>query len=94
MHQDSAEKRWVPPRAEDFLATDQEKERCSEVLMRSTNGLWYDVKHAECSGRLLKQLRGAVVKRSYVESARLGGGKETTNGSEGAVAALGVMLVD
>jgi hypothetical protein len=40
MHQDPSEKGWVPSRVEDFLATDQEKRRCGEILMRSTLGLW------------------------------------------------------
>ena len=75
MHQDSSEKRWVPSRPEDFLATDQEKERCTEVLGRFTNGLWDDVKQTDGCNRLPKQLREAVLKRSYVESAKLGATK-------------------
>jgi hypothetical protein len=39
MHQDPSEKGWVPSRAEDFLATSEEKRGCGEVLMRSTLGL-------------------------------------------------------
>jgi hypothetical protein len=40
MHQNPLEKGWVPSRVEDFLATDQEKRKGEEILMRSTLGLW------------------------------------------------------
>ena len=40
MHQDPSEKGWLRSRIEDFLATDQEKRKCGEILMRSTLGLW------------------------------------------------------
>ena len=42
LYQTPSEKGWVPSRAEDFLATDQQRERCREVLMRSALGLWGD----------------------------------------------------
>jgi hypothetical protein len=44
MHQHPWEKGWVPSWVEDFLATDQEKRRCGEILMRSTLGLWDGLK--------------------------------------------------
>jgi hypothetical protein len=54
----------VPSRAEDFLATDRERERCREALMRSTLGLWGRAEEVErmhgarCEARGERRTRG------------------------------------
>lgn len=71
MHQDPREKGWVPSLREDFLATDGERERCAERLMRSRHGLWDMGSGAGgSSAQPSQRLRGGVVgKRSWMEDA-------------------------
>jgi hypothetical protein len=64
LHQNPEEKGWVPSRPEDFLATDEERERCKEILMRSALGRWDEL---EMSKGCEDQLRSSCSKRPRPE---------------------------
>lgn len=64
LHQNPEEKGWVPSRVEDFLATDQERERCREILIRSTLGLWDEPKVSKGQE---DQICSSGIKRAKVE---------------------------
>lgn len=72
MHQNAHEKGWVPSRPEDFLVSDQDKERCAGILMRSALGLWEEEESrakVKSSGRLPGQSANRLGKRTNIEDA-------------------------
>lgn len=65
---ESGRERLGSERPEDFLATDQERERCKKILRRSSFGLWDELKMPKAC---VDQLRSSWYKRHRVEGSGL-----------------------
>ena len=70
------EKGRVPSRAEDFLATDLERERCREVLRRSVLGVWDGLKMVTAVAGGVKRMRKEDVGHRRVQRRRVDNGEQ------------------